>query len=76
MATLSHTSFFLRFFFLPTAITVVLYEPQMLLALLWQALCELFISLENCFCLSGQVSVEDIWDEYSVKKVPLCLRNQ
>lgn len=76
MATLSHTSFFLHFFFLPIAITLVLYEPQMLLALLWQALCELFISLESCFCLSGQVSVEDIQDKYSVKKVPLCLRNQ
>lgn len=76
MTTLSHASFFLHFFLLPTAITLVLYEPQMLLALLWQALCELFISLENCFCLSGQVSVEDIQDELSVKKVPLCLRKQ
>lgn len=70
MSTLSHTSFFLHFFFHPTAITLVLYEPQRLLALLWQALCELFISLENCFCLSGQVSVEDIWNKYSMKKVP------
>lgn len=35
MATLSHASFFLHFFLLPTAITLVLYEPQMLLALLW-----------------------------------------
>lgn len=67
MASLSHTSFFLHFFFLPTAITVVLYEPQMLLALLWQALCEFFISLENCFCLSGQVSVDGmntLWRKY------------
>lgn len=76
MAPLSYSSFSLHFFFLSTVIAVALFEPQMFLALLWQTLCELFIRLENCFCLSGQASVEDIWDEYSVKKVPLCLKNR
>lgn len=65
MAILSHSSFSLHFFFLPTAVAVALYEPQIFPALLWQAFCELFISLENCFCLSGQASVEDNLGEES-----------